>query len=106
LPAYAYLTFRNRRMPDGDYKTHDPRKPRKCPDCGAKPVPSILGGMPSLSDEPMKKEARGESELATRRLRTLLTARYGSVGEAKNRLGKLPDIKAAFRKMQAELYSS
>ncbi|RFP89023.1 restriction endonuclease subunit R [Rhodobacteraceae bacterium 63075] len=51
-------------------------------------------------------EENGEGELATSKLGQFLTAQYGSVGEAKNRLGDLPDIKAAFRKMQAELYSS
>lgn len=51
-------------------------------------------------------EKNGEQELATRKLGQFLSAQYGSVGEAKNRLGDLPVIKAAFRKMQAELYSA
>ena len=51
-------------------------------------------------------ERNGEHELATTKLGQFLTARYGSVGEAKNRLGGLPQIKAAFHKMQAQLYSS
>lgn len=51
-------------------------------------------------------EANGESELAAQKLGQFLTARYGSVGEAKTRLGSLPHIKAAFRKMQAQLYAS
>lgn len=50
-------------------------------------------------------EENGEAELATNKLGQFLTAQYGSVGEAKNRLGDLPEIKAAFRKMQSELYS-
>ena len=36
------------------------RKPRKCPNCGASPVASVLYGMPSLSHELMEKERRGE----------------------------------------------
>jgi type I restriction enzyme, R subunit len=50
-------------------------------------------------------EQRGESELATRKLGTFLTARYGSVSEGKSRLGGLDAIKDAFRKMQGTLYS-
>lgn len=50
-------------------------------------------------------EARGESELATRKLGTFLTARYGSVNEGKARLGGLNAIKNAFRSMQKSLYS-
>jgi len=51
-------------------------------------------------------EGKGEGELATSKLSQFLTAHYGSVGGAENRFGDLPDIKAAFRRMQAELYSS
>ena len=51
-------------------------------------------------------EENGEGELATSKLSQFLTAHYGSVGEAKNRLGDLPSINAAFLKMQAELYSA
>ncbi|MDG1369902.1 MAG: hypothetical protein P8Q48_06625 [Paracoccaceae bacterium] len=36
------------------------RKPRKCSNCGAAPVGSVLYGMPSLSHELMEKERRGE----------------------------------------------
>lgn len=36
------------------------RRPRKCPNCGAAPVASILYGMPRLSRELMEKEERGE----------------------------------------------
>jgi len=49
-------------------------------------------------------EARGESELATKKLGTFLTARYGSVSEGKAKLGGLGAIKDAFRSMQASLY--
>lgn len=50
-------------------------------------------------------EERGESELATKKLGTFLTARYGSVSEGKAKLGGLDAIKYAFRKMQGMLYS-
>lgn len=50
-------------------------------------------------------EARGESELATKKLGTFLTARYGSVSEGKAKLGGLGAIKDAFRSMQKTLYS-
>lgn len=50
-------------------------------------------------------EARGESELATKKLGTFLTARYGSVSEGKAKLGGLDAIKDAYRKMQGTLYS-
>ncbi len=50
-------------------------------------------------------EARGESELATKKLGTFLTARYGSVSEGKTKLGGLTAISGAFRNMQASLYS-
>lgn len=50
-------------------------------------------------------EERGESELATKKLGTFLTARYGSVSEGKAKLGGLDAIKGAFRKMQGTLYS-
>lgn len=50
-------------------------------------------------------EQRGESELATKKLGTFLTARYGSVSEGKEKLGGLDAIKDAFRKMQGTLYS-
>lgn len=50
-------------------------------------------------------EERGEAELATKKLGTFLTARYGSVSEGKAKLGGLPTIKAAFRDMQTSLYS-
>ncbi len=49
-------------------------------------------------------EAKGESELATRKLGQFLTARYGSVGESKGKLGELAVVKDAFRRMQVALY--
>ncbi|MCT8970792.1 DEAD/DEAH box helicase family protein [Microbaculum sp. A6E488] len=51
-------------------------------------------------------EARGESELATKKLGTFLTARYGSVSEGKEKLGGLATVKDAFRNMQTSLYSN
>ncbi|WDA13457.1 EcoAI/FtnUII family type I restriction enzme subunit R [Paracoccus marcusii] len=51
-------------------------------------------------------EVRGESELATKKLGTFLTARYGSVSEGKEKLGGLPVIRGAFRDLQASLYSN
>lgn len=51
-------------------------------------------------------EQNGEGELATQKLGQFLAAKYGSVGEAKVRLGGLPTIKEAFRRMQAQLYAS
>ncbi|MBU3036474.1 EcoAI/FtnUII family type I restriction enzme subunit R [Tritonibacter mobilis] len=50
-------------------------------------------------------EERGESELATKKLGTFLTARYGSVSEGKAKLGGLAALKEAFRSMQSTLYS-
>ncbi len=50
-------------------------------------------------------ETRGETELATKKLVTFLTARYGSVGEGKARLGGLPAVREAFLSMQATLYA-
>lgn len=50
-------------------------------------------------------EDRGESELATKKLGTFLTARYGSVSESKAKLGGLDAVRSAFRTMQASLYS-
>ncbi len=50
-------------------------------------------------------EERGESELATKKLGTFLTARYGSVNEGKAKLGGLATVKSAFVSMQSKLYS-
>ena len=49
-------------------------------------------------------EERGESELATKKLGTFMTARYGSVSEGKAKLGGLTTVKEAFLKMQERLY--
>ena len=46
----------------------------------------------------------GEAELATKKLGQFLTARYGSVGEGKAKLGELSTIRDAFRDMQVALY--
>lgn len=51
-------------------------------------------------------EQNGESELATKKLSQYLIAQYGSVGEAKKRLGELPDIRNAFVTVQEQLYLS
>lgn len=50
-------------------------------------------------------ELRGEAELATKKLGTFLTARYGSVSEGKVRLGGLAAVREAFCAMQVTLYS-
>jgi len=49
-------------------------------------------------------EAKGESELATKKLGQFLTARYGSVGESKGKLGALATVRDASRRMQVSLY--
>lgn len=49
-------------------------------------------------------EAVGESELATRKLGDFLTARYGSLADAKAELGEVPTIRQAFIDVQRELY--
>lgn len=51
-------------------------------------------------------ERDGEEGLATTKLGQFLTVRYDIAGEAQNRLGGLPQIKAAFNQMQARRYSS
>ena len=50
-------------------------------------------------------ETSGEGELASTKLKQFLTARYGSVGESKAKLGELVEIRAAFRRMQIALYA-
>nr|WP_321484293.1 DEAD/DEAH box helicase family protein [uncultured Cohaesibacter sp.] len=50
-------------------------------------------------------EELGERELATKKLGTFLTARYGSVSEGKAMLGSLDAIKHSFLSMQSFLYS-
>ena len=49
-------------------------------------------------------EALGETELATGKLGDFLTARYGSLADAKAALGDVSDIRQAFVDMQRELY--
>ncbi len=49
-------------------------------------------------------EALGESELATRKLSDFLTARYGSIADAKAALGDVPKIRKAFVDVQRDLY--
>lgn len=48
----------------------------------------------------------GESELATKKFDQFLTARYGSAGEGKAKLGELVTIRDAFRDMQVALYQN
>ena len=48
---------------------------------------------------------KGEGELGTKKLGQYLTARFGSVGEARVKLGELAFIKDAYKRMQAALYS-
>ena len=50
-------------------------------------------------------EKDGESELATKKLGHFLTARYGSVGESKVKLGELAAVRDAFKRMQSGLYA-
>ncbi|MCA0272207.1 MAG: DEAD/DEAH box helicase family protein [Proteobacteria bacterium] len=49
-------------------------------------------------------EAVGETELATGKLGDLLTARYGSLADARAALGNVPTIRQAFRDVQRDLY--
>lgn len=49
-------------------------------------------------------EAIGESELATGKLGDFLTARYGSLADAKAQLGDVPTIRQAFIDVQRDLY--
>ncbi|WP_299898705.1 EcoAI/FtnUII family type I restriction enzme subunit R [uncultured Ruegeria sp.] len=51
-------------------------------------------------------EADGESELATKKLGQFLVARYGSIGEGKEKLGGLAAVSDAYRKLQLSLYKS
>ena len=48
-------------------------------------------------------EARGETQLATKKLGQFSTARYGNVGESKGKLGKLAVVREAFKQMQITL---
>ena len=51
-------------------------------------------------------ETAGEAELVGRKLGQLLTARYGSVSEGRQKLGDLQSIRASFNKMQTRLYAT
>lgn len=48
---------------------------------------------------------RGEGELSLDKLGTALTARYGTLADAKSKLGDVPKIRAAYLSIQRELYS-
>ena len=48
---------------------------------------------------------RGEGELSLEKLGTALTARYGTLADAKARLGDIPEIRAAYLAIQRDLYS-
>ncbi len=50
-------------------------------------------------------ETYGEDELATGKLQSFVTGRYGSVSESREQLGELPAVRDAFRRMQASLYA-
>ncbi|TDE38498.1 EcoAI/FtnUII family type I restriction enzme subunit R [Antarcticimicrobium sediminis] len=49
--------------------------------------------------------AHSEAELAPQKLVAFMTARYGSVGEGKAKLGEVSKIRDAYRGMQADLYA-
>ena len=49
--------------------------------------------------------ARGEGELAARKLSDFLNARYGTIADAKAALGDIPAIRQAFVDVQADLYA-
>ncbi len=51
-------------------------------------------------------EDLGENELTNKKLTHFLTAKYGSVSEAKSKLGKIQDIKDAYLGVQAALYEN
>ena len=51
-------------------------------------------------------EDLGENELTNKKLKHFLIAKYGSVSEARSRLGEIQDIKDAYRGVQAALYAS
>jgi type I restriction enzyme, R subunit len=50
--------------------------------------------------------AHGEGELSLSKLSSFLTARYGTIADAKSRLGEITAIKAAFVEIQRDLYAS
>ncbi|MBF9056222.1 hypothetical protein HKCCA1065_06345 [Rhodobacterales bacterium HKCCA1065] len=49
-------------------------------------------------------QEHGETELASQKLNHFLTARYGSIADAKRKLGDVSTIKKAFVDIQASLY--
>lgn len=49
-------------------------------------------------------KTKGEGELASRKLAKYLSARYGSVGESKDKLGELATVRDAFKRKQVALY--
>ena len=51
-------------------------------------------------------EHRGESELAARKLGDFLTAKYGTLADAKSVLGEIADIRSSYLEMQKGLYAS
>ena len=51
-------------------------------------------------------ETYGEDELAAQKLQSFVVGRYGSVREGRERLGALPAVQNAFRRMQASLYAN
>ena len=51
-------------------------------------------------------ETYGEDELATGKLQSFVTGRYGGVSESRERLGALSAVRDAFRRMQASLYAN
>ena len=51
-------------------------------------------------------EEQGEGELATTKLGSYLTVRYGGVGESRGHLGDPSVVRTAFRRMQASLYAN
>jgi type I restriction enzyme R subunit len=51
-------------------------------------------------------ELAGEAELATSKLGDFLTARYGSLADAKRALGEVANIRQAFFDIQRQIYRS
>lgn len=47
----------------------------------------------------------GETELALDKLGAFLTARYGTIADAKEKLGEVSAIRKAFIEVQGELYA-
>jgi len=51
-------------------------------------------------------EVRGETELAPRKLGDFLTARYGTLSDAKQALGEIATIRQAFVEVQRQIYAT